>query len=138
MTDNSLLNNVPAGAKITVETPDGRKKVYVKATKQQIIKRKYSALIGNPITVTEAADKYDVHRDTIIEWKKNKYISVLKPGYRMELDEADTAYCAGLYHERKKNGIGFGTPLLDNDGLPYQLKHPRLSKYRLKKQKQIA
>ena len=56
----------------------------------------------------------------------------------MELNEADVAYCAEIYHERKANKIGFRAPLLDEAGLPYQLKHPKLAKYRLKKRKQAA
>jgi hypothetical protein len=48
----------------------------------------------------------------------------------MELDEAEVAYCAEIYHAR--NGIS-GVPLLDEDGLAYQLKHPELSEYRRKR-----
>jgi len=137
MANNPLLNNVPAGAKITVELASGKRVTYVKETKEQIIKRKHGKLIGNPITVTEAIKKYNIPRSTIINWIDNEYISVIKPGYGMQVNEAEIAYCADVYHERKESGIGFRAPLLDNDGLPYKLKHPALSKYRRRK-KQTA
>jgi hypothetical protein len=136
--NNSLLNGLPAGAKITVETLDGKRVSYVKATKEQILRRDYANLIGQPITVTDAAEKYGIQRDTILWWKKSGFISVLKDGYRMEVDEADVAYCSKIYNERKNSGTLSGAPLLDNDGLPYVLKHPDLSVYRLKRRRQLA
>ena len=54
----------------------------------------------------------------------------------MKLDEAEVAYCAEIYHERKAAGIRSGAPLLDEDGLPYELKHPELSAYRCRKRRQ--
>lgn len=126
---------MPAGAKITVELPNGQKETYVKATKQQIIQQNYGNLIGQPITVTDAAEKYKVQRRLILEWKQIGYVAVIKDGYKMELDEADVAYCAGIHH--KRNGIS-GAPLLDGDGLPYMLRRPDLSEYRAKKRKQLA
>ena len=136
--ENSLLNGLPAGAKITVETLDGKRVIYVKATKEQILRRDYGKLIGQPITVTDAAEKYNIQRDTILWWKKSGFISVLKDGYRMEVDEADVAYCSKIYNERKNSGTLSGAPLLDDDGLPYTLKHPSLSEYRLRRRKQLA
>ena len=53
----------------------------------------------------------------------------------MELDEAEVAYCAGIYHERKTLGIT-RVPLLDENGLAYELKHPKLFEYRRRKKKQ--
>ena len=83
------------------------------------------------ITVTEAAEKYNVYRTTIIRWKGKGYIGVIQPGYRMTLNEAEVAYCAAIHHERKASGLGYrGVPLLDDEGLPYKLKHPELSRYR--------
>lgn len=125
--------NPPPGSTITIEHPNGKRIVIHKKTKIELLRANYPTLVNNPITVTDAAQKYNVHKNTIIEWKKNGYLPVLKSGYRMELDEASVAYCAGIYHRRKKTGIGFGAPLLDEYGLEYQLKHPQLAKYRLKK-----
>ena len=105
-------------------------------TKEQIIEEKFGNLIGQPITVTEAAEKYDLHRNTLLEWSKNGYIAVLKHGYRMELDEAEVAYCAEIHYERKELGIT-RVPLLDENGLAYQLKHPKLFEYRRRKKNRI-
>ncbi len=95
----------------------------------------FAHLEGQGITVTEAAKKYNVNRRTILAWVKQQYIAVLKPGYRMELDEADVAYCTTVYSVRKQSGIRFGAPLLNESGKPYLLKHPALSRYR-REQKQ--
>jgi hypothetical protein len=131
-----LLTNLSPGAKLEIsKTPEGEIVVSEASetkTKEDILKEQYAKLIGQPITVTDAAERYNVHRDTIIEWKKKDYITVLKPGYRMELDEAEVAYCADIYHKRQRKS---GVPLLDDDGLPYQLKHPQLSEYRESKRK---
>lgn len=105
-----------------------------KKTKEQIIREKYPALIGRPITVSEAAEKYDVPDRTVLNWEKKGYLTVIKPGYGMELDEADVAYCAGIYHKKKAAGVGYrGSPLLDEEGLEYQVKHESLSRYRRRK-----
>jgi len=86
------------------------------------------------ISVTEAAEKYNVIRRLIIEWTHKNYIEVLKPtkgrGSRMLINEADVAYCAKIHKTRKKAGIASGAPLLDDKGAPYLLKHPALSRYR--------
>ena len=90
----------------------------------------FEHLRGETITVTEAADKYRIHRDTILEWAKQKYIAVLKPGYRMQIDEADVAYCSAILAVRKQTGIRTGFSLLDKNDLPGLLKHPNLSRHR--------
>ncbi len=93
------------------------------------IKREdFEHLRGNPITVSEAAKKYNVHRRTISGWVKQRYIAVLKPGYRMELDEGDVAYCAAIHAVRKK--YNSRAPLLKEDGRPYLLINPDLAKAR--------
>lgn len=131
-----LLHNTKPGDKISLKLHTGEVFVAQQTeTRQQIIERKFSPLIGQPITVTDAANKYNVHRDTVLVWVKNRYVTALKHGgrgSRMELDEADIAYCAEIHH--KRGGIS-GAPLLDDDGLPYELKHPDLSKYRQKRRK---
>lgn len=101
-------------------------------TKAQIIAERFSDLQGDPITVTEAAEKYQLNRSNILRWKDRGYITVLKTGYRLELNEAEVAYCAYIYNQRKKQDIVFGTRLFDDEGNPYQLKHPRLAKKRRK------
>ncbi len=98
----------------------------------------FKHLKGQGITVSEAARKYDVNRSTILKWTKQQYIAILKPGYRMELDEADVAYCATIHAIRRKTGVRFGAPLLDETGMPYLLKHPALSRYRREQKKTEA
>ncbi len=95
----------------------------------------YEHLRGRPITVSEAAEKYDLVRQTIIRWANQTYIGALQEstglgGTRMELDEADVAYCATIYRIRREAGIRTGFPLLDESGKPGLLKHPNLSRYR--------
>ena len=109
--------------------------------KLRAIKRKqFDRLRNVPITITDASNKYSIQRDTILLWvNKQRYIKILKTGYRMEIDEADVAYCAAIY-ELRRSFIGqskergqTGAPLLDEMGDPYLLKHPKLSEYRRKK-----
>jgi excisionase family DNA binding protein len=100
-------------------------------TKEQIIEEKFRHLQGIPITVTEAAEKYNIVRNTLLNWVKYGHITVLKPGYRMELNEAEVAYCAEVY--RKRTCLGFSTRIFDENGLPYQLKHPDLAAHRRRK-----
>lgn len=92
---------------------------------------KLRALRGQPITVTEAVTRYGVPKRTLLDWKIRSFITVLEEGYQMTLDEADVAYCVGVYRQRKASGLGFrGVPLLDEHGAPYQLKQPKVARYR--------
>jgi hypothetical protein len=126
----TLLSNTPDSAKINISHSPGKDMITVTSSKQELIKQKFPALIGQAITVTEAANKYNLNRDTILWWKNKGFITTIRSGYQMTIDEADVAYCAEIYHQRKDSGIGFRSPLLDKDGLPYTLKHPDLSAYR--------
>ncbi len=101
-------------------------------TKDEIIVAKFAHLRGQVITVTEAAQKYNLHRNTVLEWVKRKYIKVLKPGYRMELNSADVAYCAYVYQQKKAEYGSHiaGANIFDKDGNPYQVKYPDLSSRR--------
>jgi hypothetical protein len=102
-------------------------------TKEEIITAKFIHLEGQPITLSEAAEKYDIPRGTIESWYyRAKYIQPIPPdSYPANFDEAEVAYLADIYHSRKKTGSR--APLLDKDGLPYELKHPDLAQYRRKK-----
>jgi transposase len=100
-------------------------------TKDQIIQEKFANLQGQPITITEAAEKYNVPRSTVEKWVERKYIDIVDSNsYPMKVNEADVSYCVEVYQERKAMGITGGVPLLDENGLPYELKHPTLSKRR--------
>lgn len=130
-----LLKRFPHGVKISVEMPNGEKFTVNKKplTKQDIINENYADLIDVPITVSDAVKKYNVPKGTLHTWISKKYLAVLSAGYRMTINEADVAYCAAIYKRKKETGIGFRGPLLDENGLPYQLKHPSLSLYRKKR-----
>lgn len=131
-----LLKRFPHAVKITVELPSGEKLTVNKKplTKQDIINENYAALQGIEISLTDAVQKYNVPRQTIVNWVKTGYIEVIKSGYGMTVNEAELAYCVDVYKQRKSTKIGFrGGPLLDDNGLPYQVKHPSLSKYRRKR-----
>lgn len=116
---------------ITVINETGEEQTrYVVPKKEDFLNKD---LIGIAITVTDAAKKYNVNRFTILTWKNRGLIKTIKDGYRAEIDEADMAYCAKIYHDRQQAGIRYGAPLLNEDGQPYMLKHPQLSEYRRKK-----
>lgn len=101
-------------------------------TKDDILKERFGHLIGQPITLTEAAEKYDIPRATIESWiYRNRYIQIIGESYPMEVNEADIAYCADIYKNRRTKGSK--APLLDENGLPYELKRPDVAEYRRKK-----
>jgi len=93
-------------------------------------------LYKQPITMTEAADKYGLNRQLVFEWKQKGYVHIIQKSTgrgrasRMLLDEADIAYCAKIHTIRRRAGVHSGAPLLDQTGQPYLLKHPALSRYR--------
>src|SRR3989304_4079018 len=97
----NLLSNTPDSAKIDISHSPGKDMITVTSSKQELIRQKYPALVGQAITVTEAANKYAIHRNTILEWITKGYIKVIKPGYQMTIDSADAAYCAEIYRQRK-------------------------------------
>lgn len=134
----TLLTNLHEGDTLEIVTREGQKQVLVLSeplSKEDIIERRWPELIGKPITVGEAAKKYKIGRPTIFKWVQKGYISILdKDAYPMPLDAAEVEYCVQIYEERKKTGIGFyGAPLLDDHGLPYQLKRPDVAEYRQRK-----
>lgn len=104
-----------------------------------ITRDQFCELDGNPITYIQAEEKYDIVGTTLRHWAEKGWIAVQKPGYGAELNEADVAFCAAVYHARLKAGIPSGIPLLDEMGRPYlQLKHPKLSEYRRKRKKALT
>lgn len=95
----------------------------------------FEALRGQRITISQATKKYDVNGQTIRNWIKREYITVLSSGYAMQLDEADVAYCASVYHARKHElgGSIAGARLFDEAGRPYELHYPDVAEYRRKR-----
>jgi hypothetical protein len=106
-------------------------------TKEEILKEKYGHLLGNKLTLTQAAEKYEVPRNTVASWL---YISgylklVDRDTYPLTVDEAEIAYLVDIYQERQK--MGSRAPLLDEAGLPYEIKRPDVAEYRRKKKTQF-
>lgn len=136
-----VLTNLKPGVKLNLEIlPSGDVAVSndTPQTKAGLIEEKFSHLKNQPITVSQAAEKYGVPRRTILEWKDYGFINVMESGYRMTIDEADVAACFHIYNERKETGLGFsGVPLFNPDGTLYELKRPDLAEYRRRK-KQAA
>jgi hypothetical protein len=125
-----LLSNLPKSAKLELnQTPAGIQ-LTEQRTKQQILEEKYPTLIGQPITLTEAADKYGVNRATISAWNyRSNYISPMDDTvYPALFDEAEIAYLVDIYRRRREQRSK--APLLDDNGLPYQIQHPDLAEYR--------
>jgi hypothetical protein len=135
----NLLTDLQPGAKIEIEiTPTGEIVVSSNGndslkTKQDILEENYADLIGQPITISKASKGYEVPNSTLRDWIKQKYISIVDDGYPVKINEAEVAYCAEVYHQRKKAGTLKGAPLFDLNGLPYKLIHPSLSEYRRKR-----
>ncbi len=149
LTETELRARVKAGKIAAGVLPDGEIIVNTDITDlptedinsrlREIRREDFAHLRGKAITVSEAAEKYgrkfgvNIVRQTIGVWVRQGYVNVISPGYGMELDEADVAYCATVHATRKKAGIHAGVPLLDNNGYPYELKHEALSRYRREK-----
>ena len=135
-----LLTQLPPDAKIELETkPSGEINVGIVVeeavvngnyrTKEDILKEEYSDLLNCWLTLSEAAKKYDVPRATLSSWiYRANYIEQTKGSYPMTINEAEVAYCVDIYQERR--AIGSKAPLLDENGLPYELKHPSIAQYR--------
>lgn len=93
----------------------------------QVITREKFEHLQQPITIAQAVTKYDIGQMTIRGWIERGYITVLKSGYGMTIDESDMAYCAAVYH-----AMG-GTPgkrIFDENGQPYQLQKPEWAEYK--------
>jgi len=118
-----------------VTLPNGEIFVDEEETQQTITKEQFKHLRGKAITLPDATKRYGISGGTFRGWIQSGWIKVLKPGYRMELDLADVAYCAAVYEEKKKHGDTFGARIFDEAGRPYRLKHPQLAKYRRNKKK---
>jgi hypothetical protein len=105
-------------------------------TKEEIITNKFAHLRGQPISASEASRKYsDLHQIPISNqlfsrWGKAGYITVLDRGYRLQMDEADVAYCAEIFAQKYKeyNGQLRGVSVFEKNGDPYCLKYKDLAR----------
>jgi hypothetical protein len=102
-------------------------------TKEQIIEEQFGHLQGKAVTISQASQKYNIAGMTIRDWIARNYITIVDDGYPVRVNEAEVAYCADIHEQRQAAGITGGVPLLDENGLPYRLKHPELSEYRRRK-----
>lgn len=126
------LTNIMVGDKLIINADGVLLVTTTPKTKEQIIKERYGHLINNRITMTDAAKKYNVPRGTLEKWyHRCRYISPIDVSYPAVFDEAEISYLADIYHERRKTGSK--APLVDKNGLPYQLKRPDVSEYRRNK-----
>lgn len=127
----ALTRLVSDGMIRAVQLPDGSMAVSEQAMEQDIPQEEIDKLRGRPITVRQAAERYDVPERTIRVWVQRKYIAILKPGFTIELDESDVAKCVTIYRQHKK--IGTRAPLFDEVGRPYELRYPDVAEYRKRK-----
>ena len=79
--------------------------------------KEFIHLKGQPISISEASRKYGIHTSTLTRWMQRGYIARLgKDGRRTLVDEADAAYCAGVY----LSDSGQGKWLFDEKGKPVE------------------
>ncbi len=61
----------------------------------------FAHLEGRGISISEAAERYGIPFSTMQRWVAQGWIQILRPGSRgkaYEINEADVAYMAALYH----------------------------------------
>ena len=141
-----LTQLIEAGMIETHETPTGD--VFVVAekngngpepqTKEEIIAAKFAHLREKSISASEASRKYSkIHGIPVSHvlfgrWAKAGYITVRQRGYRLQMDEAEVAYCAEIFARKYQEygGPMSGVRIFDEDGNPYQLKYPEMAAYK--------
>jgi len=103
----------------------------VNARLASIRREDFTHLEGQAISTSQACDTYGVRYHTLMTWVRKGYIKIIRKGsgrYNPTLlDHADVAFCATVHRVRRKYGVGYGAPLLDESGRPYLLKVPELS-----------
>ncbi len=76
-----------------------------------------AGLQGVSISINEAGRKYKLNTSTLTRWMQRGLIRQLgKDGRKTLLDEADVAYCAGVYRQNS----GQGKWAFDDAGRPYK------------------
>lgn len=133
-----VLTNLPDGSTLHFKKVAGGFAVTtavaaqeLKKTKAELIEARYAGLKGVGITLSDAAEKYDVPRGTITQWVYSSRTVgfVNEASYPKLIDEAEMALCAEIYHARKKAGGQTGFPFFDEQGfLVESVKHPHRSR----------
>ena len=137
LSEKALTQLVKAGKIEAVQLPSGELLVAAEKnghnwkTKKEIISEKFAHLRGKTITPYKAQKKYGgIHRNNFINWARSGYIKIRREEDRLiELDEADVAYCAYVYVEKKREygGSLAGVTIFDEQGNPYQLKYKEVA-----------
>jgi hypothetical protein len=104
-------------------------------TKEEIIAKKYAHLKDEKISASEASRKYSkiygitISHPNFSRWAKAGFIQVIKRGYRLQMNEADVAYCAEIYVRKHKEYSGqmIGVRIFDKNGNPYRVKYPEVA-----------
>jgi hypothetical protein len=136
-----LTQEIQAGKIQAVQLPSGDLLVAAEnngrdyQTKEEIIAKEFADLRGKPISASEASQKYSkihsipIRQPNFSNWASSGLIEVLGRGYRLQLDEADVAYCAKIYAQKyhKYGGQMSGVRIFDKNGNPYQLKYPEVA-----------
>lgn len=127
----SLRSLIQSG-NIRAVSLDGTVAVAESELDQIVTRERFEHLRGKPITISDAVEKYSLNQMTVRGWIERGYITVLKQGYGMTIDESDIAYCAAVY--RAKGGTP-GKRIFDVDGQPYQPKHTDWAEYQRERRK---
>lgn len=104
-------------------------------TKEEIITEKYAHLRKQLISASDASRKYSgIHGVPILQqsfsrWVKAGHITSEFDGYRLQMNEAEVAYCAEIYAQKYKDygGRMSGVRIFDENGNPYKLKYPEVA-----------
>lgn len=148
-----LTQLIEAGMIETRETPTGEMLViadkngngHKPQTKEEIIATKFAHLRGQPLSASEASRRYSkihgvpISNQLFSRWSQLGHITVLERGYRLQLDEADVAYCAEIYAQKYKeyNGRMSGVRIFDDESNPYQIKYPEVAE-QLREERRLA
>ena len=135
LSEKASTQMVEAGTIAAIQTPSGELLVAANdngyQTKEEIIAERFAHLKGQPISASEASRKYSkiynipIRQPNFSNWASSGIINVLGRGYRLELDEADVAYCAKIYAQKYEEYSGqmSGVPVFDDNGNPYRVKY---------------
>lgn len=133
----TLLTSLPAGTKIEImkSTEGGiivtnTDTTAETKTKAQLIDEKYAHLKGQGITISQAAEEYQVPRKVVEHWiyRSQDVSFVDEASYPKKIDAAEVALCAEIYKRRQKEGLT-GIPFFDDEGhLIEDVKHPDRSR----------
>jgi predicted site-specific integrase-resolvase len=136
-----LTQEIRAGKIQAVQLPSGDLLVAAEnngqnyQTKEEIIAHKFAHLRKQTINAYQAQQKYDIPHQNFINWARAGHIEIVDEKERLlELNEADVAYCAYVYRQKKESygGKTSGVRIFDKDGNPYQVKYPDLAAQRRK------